>query len=103
MHDQPGNLLTPNDRDAPRSRTDHRNGQLKTETQRIRTLAELSAGGDTITHAYTLTYTYDRNGRRRELQHPASLAPVVSGIIKDRTRYDYHPFGELSKVTDVLV
>jgi hypothetical protein len=97
-----GRIQTANNGDARVSRTYYPNGLLQTETQRIRTLAKLSEGGDTTSHQYTLTYTYDRNGRRKELQHPANLTPVVSGVIKDRTRYDYHPFGALNTVTDIL-
>ncbi|MGH8436901.1 MAG: RHS repeat-associated core domain-containing protein [Pseudomonas sp.] len=95
-------MLSANNRDAQVSRTYFPNGLPQTETQRIRTLAELSDGGNFSSHAYTMTYTYDLNGRRTELLHPANLRPTLMFGIADKTRYEYHAFGELAKVIDPL-
>jgi len=48
-YDTNGNLLTANNHDARITRTYYDNGLLKTERQQIRTLKELSAGGNDTT------------------------------------------------------
>jgi RHS repeat-associated protein len=101
-YDALGNTLTANNRDARVTRTYYNNSLLKTETQQIRTLAEIPAGGSFNSHVHTLTYKYDKDGRRIELQHPSNLAPMVGGVLKDRTSYLYYSFGELERVTDLL-
>lgn len=52
---------------------------------------------------YTLERTSDLNGRVIKLKHPSQLAPVVSGVRKDTTRYAYDgQTGRLQRVTDPL-
>ena len=41
--------------------------------KRIRTVAELTAGGSFGQHVYGLEHLYDLNGRRTDLVHPAQL------------------------------
>ncbi|HET7586189.1 MAG TPA: RHS repeat-associated core domain-containing protein [Gemmatimonadaceae bacterium] len=79
------------------------NGLLKTDSLRIRTVKDLSSGGNFTTHVYGLAYAYDLNGRRTAVTHPQQLAPVVSGFRRDRTTYAYDPvIGALTTVTDPL-
>ncbi len=110
-YDALGNVLTADNRHAKVTRTYHPNGQLATETQRVRTYAELGAGGDFSTHVYELGMEYDRNGRRTLLTHPAALGgyttafeytePIfgnlreVIGPLGWRYRYTYNTRGEL--------
>ena len=89
--------------DAQVRRTYYPNGQIKTDTLRIRTLAPLSSGGSFEPHAYGLQYSYDLDGRRTQLRHPGTIAPVVGGITRDLTTYDYFSLtGDLRSVTDPL-
>ena len=95
-YDALGNVETANNNDAQVSRTYYPNGQLQTETQRIRT----TAGADFSQHVYQLQHTYDLNGRRTELRHPTQLAPSST---QNTTRYEYDRLtGSLAKVTDAL-
>ncbi len=102
-YDAVGNLLSATNRDATVKRSYYPNGSLATDTLKVRTYAELSAGGDTTRHVYGLGYGYDLNGRRKTLVHPKGLAPVVDGVIRDVQRYAYNDTtGALKTVTDVL-
>jgi RHS repeat-associated protein len=89
-----GVLLDANNAWAKVHRTYFANGQLKTETQRLRTW-----GGDTTdanyTHLYDLTFAYDRNGRRVSLRYPTAFGSLTAA-------YGYDPVtGELATVTDL--
>jgi RHS repeat-associated protein len=89
-----GALLDANNAWAKIHRTYFANGQVKTETQRLRTWA-----GDTTdasyTHRYDLTFAYDRNGRRKSLTYPSAFGSLTAG-------YGYDPVtGELTTVTDL--
>ena len=99
--DPAGGIRTANNRDARVSRTYYPNGDLKSETQRIRTVKPLDAGGDIENaHVYTLTYTYDRNGRRKAVHHPSALVGQL-GTTSDSTWYTYHATtGLLAGLTD---
>jgi RHS repeat-associated protein len=89
-----GALLDANNAWAKVHRTYFANGQLKTETQRLRTWA-----GDTTdasyTHPYGLTFAYDRNGRRLSLQYPTAFGSLTAAYEYDRVT------GELTTVTDL--
>jgi RHS repeat-associated protein len=102
-YDGSGNLLRADNRDAWVRRSYYPNGAMRGDTLKIRTLAELSAGGDSTSHVYGLLHTYDRNGRRTRLQHPATVAPRVAGVLKDLTTWSYDPLtGALATVVDPL-
>jgi RHS repeat-associated protein len=92
---QTGALLRADNGDAKVSRSYYPNGRLRTDTLQIRA----SDSNDFSAHRYALTYGYDLAGRRRELQHPAQLAPSSS----QPTRYAYDAeTGALASVTDPL-
>ncbi|MEJ7812825.1 MAG: RHS repeat-associated core domain-containing protein, partial [Gemmatimonadaceae bacterium] len=105
-YDAAGNVLTADNRDALIRRAYHRNGTLAADSLRIRTLAELGAGGNFTSHAYGLRFGYDLNGRRTWLKHPSQLAATLSstpGVVYDSAAYGYDPAtGALSRVRDVL-
>ncbi|HEY0025310.1 MAG TPA: PA14 domain-containing protein [Longimicrobium sp.] len=94
-YDEMGNLRRAENRFARVRRGYYPNGQLRADTLKIQTLAL----NDTTKHVYALGYTYDLNGRRTVLHHPAGLAPAAGAV----TRYTYDPLtGELESVTDPL-
>ena len=98
-----GNLVGAVNRDAIVRRTYNQNGSLRTDSLRIRTYAELSAGGDTTSHPYGLTFGYDLEGRRIWMHVDSILAPRVGSAVKDTIRYAYDTTtGVLTTVTDVL-
>jgi RHS repeat-associated protein len=102
-YDLMGNMVRADNRDAWIRRGYHPGGALRGDTLKIRTVAELTAGGDSTSHVYALEHAYDRNGRRTELRHPANLAPQIGGTPRDRTRYGYDRVtGGLASVTDPL-
>jgi RHS repeat-associated protein len=102
-YDPIGNYTFANNSDAQVQRTYYRSGLLNTETQQIRTVAPVSAGGNFTQHAYTLTYRYDLDGRRTVLKHPSQLAPTFGGGPADSVRFGYDAqIGELSTVYDPL-
>jgi len=75
------------------------NGKLTTDTLKIRSYV----GNDTTKHVYGFSYTYDLDGRRDTLRHPASLAPRVGGNVRDTETYGYDPgTGQLATIVDVL-
>ena len=90
-------LLSANNSDGTVSRTYYRNGLLKTETQKIK-----RAPLDFLNpHLYTLRYSYDLGGRRRELLHPAALRAGAAG---DRTKWSYDRLtGNLESIVDVAL
>ncbi len=95
-YDAAGNLTSAVNGDAKVGRSYYANGQLRTDTLRIRTLE----GADFNQHVYALSYDYDLNGRRLELHHPSQL---TAGALRSHTSYAYHPqAGALSQVTDLL-
>ncbi|HEX2080830.1 MAG TPA: RHS repeat-associated core domain-containing protein [Longimicrobium sp.] len=98
-----GGLLSATNRDAQVRRSYYPGGALRGDTLAIRTWADLSQGGNFTSHVYGLELTYDRNGRRTEIKHPSSVAPLAAGVLKDRTTYafDRHT-GALAQVTDPL-
>ncbi|HEU4452194.1 MAG TPA: hypothetical protein VFR81_04005, partial [Longimicrobium sp.] len=88
-YDSAGRMVRADNRDARITRVWSPNGTLANETQRIRTYR------DTVftAHVYTLTHSYDLNGRRTRTQHPASLAPAGGSAANT---YRYHPHGALA-------
>ena len=99
-YDGTGNLLSADNRDARIKRSYHPNGLLKTDTLRIRTVAEGSDSASFAQHEYALEYLYDLDGRRTDLVHPAQLA---RGTGRDRTRYTYHSqLGALETAADLM-
>jgi len=89
--------------DAIVRRTYNTNGTLRTDSLRIRTYADLDAGGDTTSHRYGQTFGYDIEGRRIWMHIDSLLAPRVSGVVKDTIYYAYDSVtGALATVTDVL-
>lgn len=102
-YDLMGNLVGALNRDAIVRRTYNQNGSLRTDSLRIRTYAELSAGGDTTSHRYGLTFGYDLEGRRIWMHVDSILAPRVGSAVKDTIRYAYDTItGVLTTVTDVI-
>jgi RHS repeat-associated protein len=116
-----GNLTHANNGDAKVTRTYYANGAVATETDSLRTLKALGAGGGDFTHhIYTETYAYDLAGRLTTLVVPPQLAPrvqtnawgsvLVTGTatiaVKDTIRYAYatgaQGTGALSQVTGLL-
>jgi RHS repeat-associated protein len=92
-------------RDAWVRRTYYPNGQLATDTLRIRTWSETGAAGEFDAHVYPLSYTYDADGRRATLRHPGSIAPRngATTALYDLEQYDYEPgSGALAWVRGVL-
>ncbi|HEU4559482.1 MAG TPA: RHS repeat-associated core domain-containing protein, partial [Longimicrobium sp.] len=104
-YDRMSNLLAADNHDAQVRRSYALNGQLLTDTLRIRTWAELAAGGSFTAHQYVLSYGYDLNGRRTQLTHPLNVAPVNgnTGAAYTQQSYQYEPVrGALSRLTSVL-
>jgi RHS repeat-associated protein len=103
-YDGMGRMLSATNRDAVVRRGWYPGGALSGDTLSIRTWAEVAAGGNmTTSHVYGLEHSYDRNGRRTEIKHPVNIAPLVNGVVKDRTTYGYDPqTGALARVTDPL-
>ncbi|HEX2076342.1 MAG TPA: RHS repeat-associated core domain-containing protein, partial [Longimicrobium sp.] len=102
-YDAVGNLVGATNRDARVRRGYYPGGDLRGDTLTIRTWAELSEGGNFTSHVYGLEFFYDRNGRRTEVKHPSNVAPLVGGVLKDRTAYAYdRQTGALATVTDPL-
>ena len=75
--DAAGRMTLANNGDAKVSRTYYPNGLTKTETQKIRTLAEVGSGGNFTAHVYTTSYEYDLAGRNTKITVPTQLAPRV--------------------------
>jgi RHS repeat-associated protein len=102
-YDGMSNLLSATNDNARVTRTYYRNGQLRTDSSRIRT--DVRSHVDTLWTGYTaytygLGYRYDRNGRRTAVVYPSNLlaTPNLAGL-RDRVRYGYHPAtGELAWV-----
>src|SRR5579872_1188251 len=102
-YDVVGNLTGAVNGDAIVRRTYNTNGTLRTDSLRIRTYADLDAGGDTTSHRYGQTFGYDIEGRRIWMHIDSLLAPRVSGAVKDTIHYAYDSVtGALATVTDVL-
>ena len=105
-YDTQGNLLRADNHDAQVRRTYYRGGALQTDTLRIRTWAELDAGGSITAHEYGLRYGYDRNGRRSWIKIPRQLGAKFStapSVVHDSVAYAYDPLtGAISSVSDVL-
>jgi RHS repeat-associated protein len=98
-YDGGGRMLRADNADARIARSYYPGGLLRTDSLRIRTAAELSAGGSFDAHAYGIAYAYDTEGRRTSVTHPTQLAPVPGAA----TRYAYTAgMDELESVTDPL-
>ena len=72
-----GRMTHANNGDSKVTRTYFANGAVATETDSLRTLKALSAGGDFTHHIYTERYAYDLAGRLTTLVVPPQLAPRV--------------------------
>jgi RHS repeat-associated protein len=104
-YDAVGNMLTANNRDARISRHYNLDGTLATDTLKIRTYAELNAGGDTTSHVYGLTFGYDLDRRRIYLKYPKNLAARLPNdpAFYDSVAYAYNAFtGQMASVRDVF-
>lgn len=105
-YDVNGALLTARNRDASIRRSYLPSGLLDTDSTRIRTYAELSAGGDTTSHVYGLRGGYDIGGRQVWLKYPQQLGARFSSapwVVYDSAAYAYDPeTGALASVRDVL-
>lgn len=100
-----GGTTRADNRDARVRRSYFPNGQLATDTLRIRTWSETGAAGEFDAHVYPLAYTYDLDGRRATLRHPGAIAPRYggTGTLYDLQQYGYEPgSGALSWVRGVL-
>jgi YD repeat-containing protein len=99
-----GRMTHANNGDAKVTRTYFANGAVATETDSVRTLKALGAGGGDFTHhIYTERYAYDLAGRLTTLVVPPQLAPrvqtdTVSAVlllsghartVMDTVRYSY--------------
>jgi RHS repeat-associated protein len=102
-YDERGAMTRADNASALIGRTYYASGLLKTDTLHIRTL-NCATGADCFSqHVYRLEYRYDPAGRPTELRHPSQLTPVISGTVRDRALYSYHPeTGALQTVTDIL-
>ncbi|MDR0787464.1 MAG: hypothetical protein LBG44_06315 [Gemmatimonadota bacterium] len=88
--DPSGNLLTANNRYARVSRSYYPGGALKTDSSAIRDYS----GTGFSTYRYGLSFSYDRDGRRIQMQHPSVLSTGT-------TAYQYYATtGELQTITD---
>ena len=95
-YDVSGNLTRADNRAARIRRHYYPGGALKADTLWT---ATYTGNFDPGLHVYGLNYTYDLNGRRTELRHPASLVADTSWM--SRVGYTYHPqSGQLQAVTD---
>jgi len=98
-YDVMGKDTLADNRDARVRRAYYRNGMLRAESLKVRTLAELASGGDFQQHSYGITYRYDLDGGRIVLKYPVQLAPAL----KDSSRFTYDAVtGELVNVWDPL-
>jgi RHS repeat-associated protein len=98
-YDAVGRDTLGNNRDAQVRRFYYSNGALQAESLKIRTLAEIAAGGSFDLHKYGITYRYDRDGRRTVIKYPAQLAPAG----QDSARFGYDAStGALTGVWDLL-
>jgi RHS repeat-associated protein len=102
-YDAVGRVLIANNGDAKVSRSYYPGGFLKSDTTRVRTLADTSSGGDFTHHVYGVNYSYDLAGRVTTLTVPNQIAPriqpdtlsavlMISGqtqSIKDQIAYTY--------------
>lgn len=102
-YDAAGNVVMADNAYARIARSYNPDGTLRADTSRIRTYASTGGELDWNMHVYGLTFAYDLDGRRTTLHHPAVLAPHLSGVLKDSTRYRYESTtGFLSSITDPL-
>lgn len=93
-YDMMGNLDSATNKYAKVGRTYFANGALRTETQRI-AKADLTFGNDALSHVYTLSYTYDSDGKRTTMTRPSNL-----GLFSTTTYgYDNTTTGELTTVS----
>jgi RHS repeat-associated protein len=100
---QTGQLDTASNPTALVTRTFYRNGDLKTETQHLRTV--VTGTIDPGVHEYTMSFRYDRNGRRLGLTVPDAVRPRNSAgaVLGSEIQYTYRTDnGALSTITDLL-
>lgn len=76
-YDAAGRMTLANNGDSRVSRTYYPNGAIKSETQKVRTLADTTSGGNFTAHVYTISYEYDLAGRNTKITVPHQLAPRV--------------------------
>jgi RHS repeat-associated protein len=103
-YDSSGALATANNGDARVTRTYYRNGMLRTDELRTRTVASLSQGGSFDAHVYLTTYGYDVNGRLSWLRYPYQIAPRdAGGVLRDSAAFGYNALtGLLESVREPL-
>lgn len=96
-YDSAGRLVTADNGDAWISRTYYPSGLLKSETERVRT----ATGVDSTTHVYTVSSSYDLDGRRVTLLHPPQLASKINGQLADTAIFAYDTVtGQLASARD---
>jgi RHS repeat-associated protein len=94
-----GSITSADNSDALIRRSYFPNGQLAAETTYVRK----TQGSMDATHKYVVSSRYDLDGNRVKLIHPTQLAPVLGGVVKDTTRFEYDPArGQLASVVDPL-
>jgi RHS repeat-associated protein len=76
-YDAASRMIMANNGDAKVSRTYYPNGSIKTETQKVRTLADPTACVNYTDHVYTVAYEYDLAGRNTRITVPTQLAPRI--------------------------
>ncbi len=103
-YDVASRLLTAKNRASRVTRTYATSGKLASERQQVMTWAGTGADSNYTAHDYTLQYSYDLDGRRISVQHPAQLLPRDAGrTIGSTTGYSYDSkTSNLSTVTDVF-
>lgn len=100
-YDDVGNLIRADNADALIRRSYYANGQLETDTLKIRSYHTR----DTTSHVYGLMHHYGVAGFRHILRHPDQLAPVLTGAGADSARlmlFEPDERGGIERVRDPL-
>jgi RHS repeat-associated protein len=105
-YDLMGRMIQADNGSALIRRTYYSNGALKTDSSYVAKYAPpcVSRLPDSLApfglHKYGLSFTYDRDGRRKTLNHPTSFPPCAYTCTPEQYAYDLNT-GALSSVTDV--
>jgi RHS repeat-associated protein len=102
-YDVAGNMTLADNGSARVRRGYYPGGLLRQDSLYIRAVGNCPSGSDPFAcHEYILELTYDLNGRRIKLKHPAQLISG-SGAPRDYVAYTYDAqTGALKTVTDIL-
>lgn len=106
-YDSVGHLLTANNGDARVTRVYNADGTLATDQLAIRVYTKTwMTGTDFSKHVYQLRYSYDLDGRRTAMHHPAVLLQGGNGNLpagwSDSTRYVYNSIGAVDSIVDPM-